>query len=490
MRLKIFKKFFITVTVIALCSIMILMLFLSFFIRNYLEDEKKATLLENCSAISGYTEVVNTPEEFPIFTHAIMSITGKSSDAVYFIADREGNVISCGCNRWSQNTGCEHSAHKIEPHVMDEAMNGEFYRFGTLNGKNGSISYITAVPLRLGKGGAVFGMSPSYTMRQLMSNMYKVFAISVIIPVVLLFIALYVMTLKLTKPMRMMSRAAQSISRGDFSMRIPVYGDDEISELSASFNNMTDSLSRLESMRRSFIGNVSHELKTPMTTIGGFIDGILDGTIPKDQQERYLGIISDEVKRLTRVVQSMMSLAKLESGEMELNRKEFDIASVLFEVAISQEKRIGDGKIDILGLDEIDPVYIEADRDLIHQVIYNLVDNAIKFTPEKGYIRFELKAIQNKGCVVKIRNSGCGIDQSDLPYIFERFYKTDKSRSANKDSAGIGLYIVKTVVSIHGGSVSVDSVKDEYTEFEIILPGCGNSNHTTKSIGGNEDGKQ
>ena len=468
---------------------MILMLCLSFFVKDYLETEKKDTLFENCTAISAYTEAVDDPRDFPMFTHAIMGITGKSSDANYFITDIHGKVISCGCGQWEPQRGCEHSAEAVDKEIIAKALGGRYYEFGTLKGKIDTIGYVTAVPLHTGKG-VVFGISPSYTMRQLMSNMYKLFAFSVIIPVVLLFIALYIMTLRLTRPMRMMSQAAQSISRGDFSMRIPVYGDDEISELSASFNNMTDSLSRLENMRRSFIGNVSHELRTPMTTIGGFIDGILDGTIPKDQQSRYLGIISEEVKRLTRVVQSMMSLAKLESGEMEISRKEFDMASVLFEVAISQEQRIQDGKIDILGLDEIDPVYIEADRDLIHQVVYNLVDNAIKFTPENGYIRFELKSLPHKGCVIKIRNSGEGIDQSDLPYVFDRFYKTDRSRSANKESTGIGLYIVKTVVSIHGGTVSVNSVKNEYTEFESIIPSLIAELGNIKSVGGIENGKQ
>ena len=302
-----------------------------------------------------------------------------------------------------------------------------------------------------------------------MSNMYRAFAFSVIIPILVLFIALYIMTLRLTKPMRMMSQAAQSITRGDFTMRIPVYGDDEISELSRSFNDMTDSLSRLENMRRSFIGNVSHELRTPMTTIGGFIDGILDGTIEKDKQEHYLRIISEEVKRLTGVVQSMLSLAKLESGEMQVKREAFDLSHVIFEIAVSQERRIEEGEIDIRGLDEIGSVNISADRDLIYQAIYNLIDNAVKFTPKNGYIEFAAKS-DPKECVFRIRNSGEGIDQKDLPYVFERFYKTDKSRSSNKESTGLGLYIVKTIVSIHGGRVTVRSIPGQYTEFEITLP--------------------
>lgn len=469
MRLKIFKKYFITTSLISMSGIVVLIICLSFFIRNFLEDEKKDTLWENCSTVASYAAAMEGSWDFDSRMNIILSVVGNSSDAVYFLADGEGNVISCGCDEWEAGKGCAHSRTAVDQKIMQSAAKNRYYKFGTFSDKAENISYITAIPLKGRIEGAVFGISPSYTMRRLMSNMYQVFAFSVIIPVVVLFAALYIMTLRMTKPMRMMSKAAHSIAQGDFSMRIPVYGDDEIAELSQSFNNMTDSLSRLENMRRSFIGNVSHELKTPMTTIGGFIDGILDGTIEQDKQEQYLRIISDEVKRLSRVVQSMLNLAKLESGEMQLKRDNFDLAQVVFEIAISQERRIEENKIDIRGLNEIENVQINADRDLIYQAVFNLIDNAIKFTPQGGYIDFKVDSGRDGECSLKIRNSGKGIEAKDLPYIFDRFYKTDKSRSDNKESTGLGLYIVKTVVSLHGGTVTVRSVPEQYTEFEIIF---------------------
>ncbi len=485
MRLKIFKKYFVTTSVISLSGILVLVICLGFFVRNYLESEKKKTLLENCTAVAGYVAAIEGAGDFGGRISAIMNITGHSSDATYFVVDEKGGIIACGCDEWSQQHGCEHSEWQIDDKILKSAAQNEVYRFGSLQ-EGGGINYITAVPLSGGIRGAVFGISPSYTMRQLMRNMYRAFSFSAVISMAVLFVALYVMTLRLTRPMRMMSLAAQSITRGDFTMRIPVYGDDEISELSKSFNNMTDSLSRLENMRRSFIGNVSHELRTPMTTIGGFIDGILDGTIPEDQQDKYLRIISDEVKRLTRVVQSMLSLAKLESGEQQVKREKFDLSQVVLDIAISQEKRIEEGKIDIRGLEEIQGVWLEADRDLIYQVIFNLVDNAVKFTPENGYINFAVAQNADGGCSFKIRNSGDGIEEKDLPFVFERFYKTDRSRSDNKESSGIGLYIVRTIVSIHGGAVTVRSTPGEYAEFEVVLPAEGSRN---LALGGKNNGK-
>ena len=232
---------------------------------------------------------------------------------------------------------------------------------------------------------------------------------------------------------------------------------------------MTNSLVQLEGMRKSFVANVSHELKTPMTTIGGFIDGILDGTIEPEKQSYYLQIVSDEVRRLSRLVQSMLSMAKLESGEFVLKPELFDFRELLCTIVVSQEQRIEAAKLNITGLDEIQSVSVNADKDLIHQVIYNLVDNAVKFTNETGTIDFKVKT-DSKKLTFTITNTGKGIPESELPYVFERFYKVDKSRSANKSSTGLGLYIVKTIVKAHGGSITAASRENQFTAFSVVLP--------------------
>ncbi len=284
-----------------------------------------------------------------------------------------------------------------------------------------------------------------------------------------MFFAIYAMTYRLTKPLKLMSEASRAMAKGDFSKRIPVMTDDEIGELSVSFNQMTNSLVQLEEMRKSFVANVSHELKTPMTTIGGFIDGILDGTIEPEKRNYYLTIVSDEVKRLSRLVQSMLSMAKLESGEFVLKPELFDFREMLCTIVISQEQRIEAKKLNIKGLDEVESISVNADKDLIHQVIYNLVDNAIKFTDESGTIGFRVKR-DNKKLVFTITNTGKGIPENELPHVFERFYKADKSRSANKNSTGLGLYIVKTILKAHGGGIAVTSKENSFTSFSVTLP--------------------
>jgi signal transduction histidine kinase len=232
---------------------------------------------------------------------------------------------------------------------------------------------------------------------------------------------------------------------------------------------MTNSLARLETMRRSFVGSVSHELRTPMTTISGFIDGILDGTIPEDRRDYYLSIVSSEVKRLSRLVSGMLDIAKLEAGEVELKYERFSFNEMLCGIVLGQEQRIEKAGLQIKGLDCLSDTEIVGDKDLIHQVLYNLVDNAIKFTNENGEISFSV-TIDNDNLAFIIKNTGDGIPESELPFVFERFYKGDKSRSNIKKSLGLGLYLVKTIVSAHKGQVSVTSKQGEFTAFKVILP--------------------
>ena len=245
--------------------------------------------------------------------------------------------------------------------------------------------------------------------------------------------------------------------------------DDEIGELARSFNNMAESLSASENVRRSFVANVSHELKTPMTTIAGFIDGILDDTIPEEKQSYYLNIVSEEIKRLARLVRSMLDLTRLDSGEMKLNYQKFDLLSILVTIIITFEQEIERKNIEIRGLDSITPKMVYGDKDLIHQVVYNLIENAVKFTNENGYIEFDITE-DNEQTNFVVKNSGTGINQSEISMVFDRFYKTDKSRSKDKKGLGLGLYLVRSIIRMHGGDISAKSEYGQYCEFDFYIP--------------------
>ena len=217
------------------------------------------------------------------------------------------------------------------------------------------------------------------------------------------------------------------------------------------------------------MANVSHELKTPMTTISGYIDGILDGTIPPERQNYYLQIVSDETKRLSRLVRSMLDISKLQDQVIPEERKlHFDLEEAMGQVLITFEKKILDKKLDVQVEMPEHPVFTMADPDAVTQVIYNLIDNAVKFCPEEGTLGLKIREGGGKA-YVSVSNDGDTIPPEELPLVFDRFHKMDKSRSQNRDGWGLGLYIVKTLVDSHGENISVTS-RDGKTEFTFTMP--------------------
>lgn len=471
--MKLFRKQFMLLSVVTIICFAFLMVILSTSVASYMAKEKKSVLLETGQTVSQMAGYWVDMQNYEYSMSSIASVVGSAINAKIFITDTTGEILICNCNDYLRYGSCKHSGLIIPNEKIGEMLSGDFFEVGNLSGFFGEPHYTMSVKI-MGKQGRVEGYvivsSPASELNDFSSRMYKIFLVSMIFPISMLFFAFYYVNYRVTRPLKLMSDAARSLSKGDFSKRIPVETDDEIGELAVSFNQMTNSLVQLESMRRSFVANVSHELKTPMTTIGGFIDGILDGTIPKEKQTYYLGIVSEEIKRLSRLVGGMLSLSKLESGEMKINRSSFNLTGVICSSVLSLEQKIESKKINIMGLDALDEIVISGDHDLLHQVVYNLADNAVKFTDEGGYISFAAEKQENNTVKVTIRNSGEGIEPKDLPHVFERFYKTDRSRSKDKSGTGLGLYIVKTIVDIHGGSITVSSIIGEYTEFIIILP--------------------
>ena len=467
MKLKLFKKFFFITTAIIIVSLTIMMMILSVVLNYYISKSTHTTLSAACVQVGSYAESVENEYSESNFLTLLRSVANVSQ-ADIFITDGDGAVLVCACEEWQENKKCLHSSYIVPKNIIESAQKDDNLLISTIDIYKYP-QYVASTPINATEPYYVFATTPLSAVKELMSTVSKIYFLLAAIPIVIMFFAIYAMTYRLTKPLKSMSEAAKAMAKGDFSKRIPVTSDDEIGELAVSFNMMTNSLAQLEGMRRSFVGNVSHELKTPMTTIGGFIDGILDGIIPPERHEYYLNIVAQEVKRLSRLVEGMLSMSRLESGQSALKPQEFDFSQLLCTIVIGQEQRIEQNNLQINGLDTIGSINITADKDLIYQAIYNLVDNAIKFTNKDGKIEFALYE-ENENIVFTITNSGKGISQKELPLVFERFYKGDKSRSDVKNSTGLGLYIVKTIVTSHKGNISVVSKEDKFTTFKITLP--------------------
>ena len=269
---------------------------------------------------------------------------------------------------------------------------------------------------------------------------------------------------------------AKRITEGDFSDHLTVDGDDEIAELAQSLNSMSRSLQKLEDMRSSFVANVSHELRTPMTTISGFIEGILDGTIPPDKQEQYLKIVLSETKRLAKLVSDMLMVSKMNAQKGTLELLPFDINEMIRLTVIKMQQRIEEKNIQMAVIFAEDTTLVMADKDSINRVLTNLMDNAIKFCDEGRKIIIEVKndPKDSQKIDVSIYNEGLGINKDEIEYIWERFYKTDKSRSTDKKGVGLGLYIVKNIIAAHNESIiaesgSVEGENINYVRFVFTL---------------------
>ncbi len=470
--MKLFKKFFFTTAVIILVSLTVMISIVTFAITNYFSNEKFDLLTQNCSSISKIAIADMTSANFKRNLYNIITIQNEISDIDIFVCNNKGQIVVCGCRNFQTEMNCMHTKNTVSTEILAQIHNDDYYKMGNLGGVYSTEHYTVATRISDHDNsvyGYVFASASTESLRTLLKSLFKIYLFSAIIPIILMFFSVFTISYNQTKPLKFMSEAAKSMAEGDFSKRVPVLNDDEIGELSVAFNNMTDSLAQMEGMRRSFIGNVSHELRTPMTTIAGFIDGIIDGTIPEDKHNEYLKTVSDEVKRLSRIVESMLNISRLESGALTLNKTKFDLSSALINVVLSRETTIEKYNLQIDGLDTLQKAEICADYDLIYQVLYNLVDNAVKFTNENGRINFAIYNTNNQ-IELAVKNTGEGIEKEQLSLIFDRFYKVDKSRSNNKNSSGLGLFIVKTIVKLHGGKIIAESVPGEFTIFRVILP--------------------
>ena len=487
MQKSLFGKYLRVTMVIVLASFIVLGSVMMFVFSQYTKSDKRKLLMQNASSMASITSVVDitnngAPELLKVFVRTF----SLNIDADIFVTDLEGNVLFGAYANSTSNIGANFTPQtQISADIVKCASEGSYTGDGRKNGIYDTPYYVVGVPLYSAAEtssseaggensarvpvGAVFAAMNAASLTEYQFAALQMFLIAAAAAFILAFVVVGLFSYRLVKPLRQMSAAAKSFGDGDFSIRVPVTSNDEIGQLATAFNNMADSLSGSESMNRSFVANVSHELKTPMTTIAGFIDGILDGTIPPDMQNHYLQLVSEETGRLARLIQNMLDLSKLESGEYQVNARMFNIWETLTGVALSAEQRINDGMIDIDGLTMDEKVLVYADPDLIHQVAYNLLDNAIKFTPAGGTIRFGVERLGPE-VEVSIWNSGQGISPEALPYVFQRFYKEDQSRGLHARGAGLGLNICKVLVNLSGGQIRVESKQDEWCRFVFTLP--------------------
>jgi signal transduction histidine kinase len=426
-----------------------------------------AVIAELVKAYSGESDP-DAGRDFHIALTVAASVSG--ADAVIF--DESGKLVLCA----SDPLGCRHTGLVVSnDYIQKTWAQGSTTDTGVITGLYDEVRHIVSLPLVGSRGerlGVVMLSTPVDKSLVVLSNMTEIFIFVSVLVVAICVVMMTVYFRRQSAPLRAMAKAASAFGHGDLNARVPTGGNhsEEVEELALAFNNMASSLQKSEYQRQQFVANVSHELKTPMTTISGYVDGILDGIIPEENSRQYLRLVSDETKRLSRLVRSMLDISRLQDQSTipDEQKTRFDLSECAGRVLISFEQKINDKCLEVdVQMPEC-PVYTLANQDQITQVIYNLVDNAVKFCPEGGVLRLQIKEAGAKA-YVSISNSGETIPPEELPLVFDRFHKIDKSRAKNRDSWGLGLYIVKTIIGFHDENISVTS-RDGQTTLTFTLP--------------------
>ncbi len=480
-----FFKYFMIFSSIVLVSFIVIGTSFMMLITNTLLNQVSADTKTTCSNLAQMTTELfkaditrDNPEAAVVTMCKNIEFITRSKGYDAFICNKNGEIMVCSetLNEFSLNdrTVCEkHGDIKIQSIQVQRVMNGEFNEFSKLNGVYETYYSVCMSPLYLEDtfiGFCVVSAPIKDNILTYVGKVFVMFVLSAAAALLLVTVAVSFMTERIAKPIRNLETATKCYASGDFSYRVPeINSNDELATLVTKFNTMATSLSQIENSRRSFVANVSHEFKTPMTTIGGFINGILDGTIPPEKQDYYLKIVSSEINRLSKMVTTMLNISKIETGNVDMNIEHFDITPKLVTTFLGFEQLISKKGIEIVGFEDLQPASIHGDSAMIDQVIYNLTDNAVKFTNEGGTITVSTATDKNY-TYFAITNTGKGIPEKEINKVFERFYKVDQSRSTDVKSTGLGLYLIKSIIDLHNGSITVESKVDSFTRFTVKLP--------------------
>ena len=476
------RQMTVIIGLIALCMTMLGAGFFSLSYR-YQQDEIRKTIEKNVTYISNYANLTlktGMPLPSEAFESYLKSIA-MISNATVILCQPDGSIIYAAGTNLSVDESLPKArvpAWAVQQVLTDKTYSGTT----TFNNLLTSESFVTgetirpcavttdSTPLQSGDPvGLIFIAADATSVLEFMRNTFQLFFITAVAVLLISLVISSITVQRMVDPLKGMCDAAYKFAHGEVDTRVTEYTarPDEIGELAVAFNAMADSLAQAERKRSEFVANVSHELKTPMTTIAGFAEGILDGTIPPEKERESLQVISSETRRLSRLVRRMLELSRLQSSERVAAQEQFDVAEVLLRVLVSLEAKITEKNLAVETQLPDSPVMVWGDPDAVTQVCYNLLDNAVKFSKPQGRLSLAISTKAGKAHI-SVGNQGETIPPDQLAHIFDRFHKADSSRSAHKEGVGLGLYIVKTILNTYKEDITVTS-EDGFTQFTFTL---------------------
>ncbi|MDG5788963.1 HAMP domain-containing sensor histidine kinase [Evansella sp. AB-P1] len=457
-RRGMFIKLFSTYLFILFISFIVIGLVVTSFIQNEIINRYHNAFDHQSEQLVDYFELADREGwEEDTFTSSLQFAMDQE-DRMVFLVDSEGNI------KYNSEL---FEAYDTELNILDIVLEEE--EVSKRLNKNDHIVYLMMAPIELN------GENPDHTLVMIfhefdteLKQMKFLINMTILIAIIVAGIIIFFTSRKMTSPLREMNHSALQFAKGDFSHRVTIRTKDEIGQLGETFNYMAKELGSIDQMRKDFVANVSHDLRSPLTSIRGFLGALMDGTIPSDQQYKYFSIMKNETERLMKLVEDLLEMARLEADQVEMNPDSYNISEQIRLIIAKMEPTISEHQIEIEMLGEEEDVFVVADPYRIDQVLINLLQNAIQFSNTSGKIEVNIEK-QGEYASICIRDYGIGMAKDSVKHIWERFYKKEKSRS-NKGGTGIGLSIVKHIIDLHETTIHVDSELGKGTTFTFTLP--------------------
>jgi len=472
--MRIFGKQLLLYLGILVISLAFLGLVLARAISGYLTDQRIAALTDSAQRVARSFESVFF--DTPIFFGDVnLDPLALQIENVNDLLDASVAIITADYTVWLSDEMLSSVLMdgSLLPTHLEGVMQGETVMLsGSFHPINPEQLLIAGHPIMISEE-IVFGaVLVSISMAELeatIAGMYQITLISLLVAVLFGSVLIYMSSRAMTRPLRQMNEAAGVIAGGVFENRIPVRSKDEIGQLATQFNSMAESLHIQEKIRRAFIANLSHDIRSPLTSMLGFMKAIQDGTVQPEQQPYYLDIVLGETERLIKLSNDLLDIHRIQDNELELHKTIFDINKLTRKIIMGFEQRATEKKIIVTSRFAHATDMVLADEDKIQRCLYNLIDNAIKFTPEVGEITVET-TVKGKIVTVSVTDNGQGMTQEEQKHVFDRFYKGDPSRNEDKMGSGLGLSIAQEFIRAHGEVLTVESTPNIGSTFQFTLP--------------------
>ena len=458
------KQMLLYMSTIAVCVMLVGGALALVYTTHYMNEKKDELILQGEKIAEAFSKGYRTGNLSNLSYE--LEVLETYMDAGILIVNQEGQIVITSPEFY----GVIHEKDILNEALLEGVLEGKVVSMQTQKGQLLDMPMlVVGYPLSEGQIAGLFMCRPLPQIQASLMEMYQM-SIMILFFVSLLGVFVSYLTAKyVALPLMRVNRAAKVIANGNFAERVLLSSNDELGELAESFNHMAESLEAHEKMQKDFIANISHDLRSPLTSMQGFLTAMLDGTVPPEKQEKYLRIVLEETQRLTRMTQGIIELSRAQSSSILLEESDFDINGLIRMNIEMLEPQLAEKNVHIHAMYAEEETRVHGDMDKISRVLQNLLGNAAKFSPENGIIEVETTIRENKKVLISVKDEGPGISAEDQKYVFDRFYKTDTTRNLDKTGSGIGLAIVREFIQAHGESITVKSEEGKGTTFAFSM---------------------